>query len=518
MGIMGSISDVDVAHHCRMVCAINLQYMKELFRSIWAFAIAIDAGNNAGTAYLDLRMRCFFQGGLHNFHILAIPMRERHTGEYQYDLVVEALNVLAPNWRHQLIGVTTDGASAMTGCAQGTCTRLSNECHGNIFRIWCGAHQLDLVVKKALNELMDEHFVQTLTGVTGHLRRQQNLVQDMKCTCPTYAVTRWISMGKVLKWLTDNRLRLLVHFAQKKPACEPSTEWWLVVISIQALVERIEKTFTAMQGLKTLVCEQRQLLTVLEHDLKTRCNIRGPMTDEETADFSLALTNDSSHGFQKGNYLVTKQEVVDSIDELGGFVQLSMDALGSSGNDEDMLTHKRIVSTIANFSLQMVVGISKICAERDSQNHSTQQLPPVLPLDLCSILPRDFISSLERQRIRLKQKFSDVEVEQIDKQFRKLRLAFKEQDGFSQMLQNASTADSVVQSFEQCWSPLRREFEDLQSFCGAIASVMPGTSCVESDFSLINWTKDPFSHSLTDFSLESILHCKQYQKVRNLFV
>ena len=137
MGVLGSISEGEVAQHCRMVCAINLQYLKEIFKNVWAFAIAIDAGNNAGTAYLDLRMRCYFMGSLHNFHVLAIPMRERHTGEYQYDLVVEAIDIVAPNWRHKPIGITTDGASAMTGCVQGTCTRLSNECQGNVFRIWC---------------------------------------------------------------------------------------------------------------------------------------------------------------------------------------------------------------------------------------------------------------------------------------------------------------------------------------------------------------------------------------------
>jgi len=49
-------------------------------------------------------------------------MHECHTGEYQYGLIVETMNVLAPNWRHQLIGITNDGASAMTGCVQGTCT------------------------------------------------------------------------------------------------------------------------------------------------------------------------------------------------------------------------------------------------------------------------------------------------------------------------------------------------------------------------------------------------------------
>ena len=115
-----------------------------------------------------------------------------------------------------------------------------------------------------------------------------------------------------------------------------------------------------------------------------------------------------------------------------------------------------------------------------------------------------------------KQKFLDVEVEKIDNQFRNLHLAFKDQSGFSQMLQNAQEC-STVQSFEQFWSPLGSEFEDLQRFCGAISSIMPGTSSVKSNFSLINWTKDFSSKSLTDFSLESILHCKQYQKLRDLF-
>jgi hypothetical protein len=140
MGVRGSTSIGDVANQCRIVCAINLQYLKEMFKSVWTFSIAIDAGNNVGTAYLNLRMRCYVKDTLQNLHLLAIPMRERHTGKYQHGLIVAALDVLAPEWRHQLIGVASDGASTMTGCMQGTCTRLERECHAPIFRIWCGAH------------------------------------------------------------------------------------------------------------------------------------------------------------------------------------------------------------------------------------------------------------------------------------------------------------------------------------------------------------------------------------------
>ena len=45
---------------------------------------------------------------------------------------------------------------------------------------------------------------------------------------------------------------------------------------------------------------------------------------------------------------------------------------------------------------------------------------------------------------------------------------------------------------------------------------MPGTSSVESDFSIINWTKDSHSKCLTNFSLEAILHCKQYGMLQEL--
>ena len=199
MGVLGSINDVYVAQICRIACAANLQHLKDLCKSaVWAFSIGLDAGNNAGSLYLDVRMRFYLNGKINNFHILAIPMREQHTGAYQYGLVVKLLNVIAPNWRDQLIGIASDGASDMTGCIQGTVTRLCREAKSEVYRVWCGAHQLDLVMKKAFNKLCDDQFVGIITSLTGHLQRQQNLIKETKSTCPTFAETRWISMGKLL--------------------------------------------------------------------------------------------------------------------------------------------------------------------------------------------------------------------------------------------------------------------------------------------------------------------------------
>jgi hypothetical protein len=81
---------------------------------------------------------------------------------------------------------------------------------------------------------------------------------------------------------------------------------------------------------------------------------------------------------------------------------------------------------------------------------------------------------------------------------------------------DANHSTNKVQSLKDSWSPLGKEYDALKEFCGGLASVMPGTSSVESDFSLINWTRDPHSKSLSDFSLEAILHCKQYRTLESM--
>ena len=123
---------------------------------------------------------------------------------------------------------------------------------------------------------------------------------------------------------------------------------------------------------------------------------------------------------------------------------------------------------------------------------------------------------MQQQKLRLKQKLTNEEIEMIDQQFRNLRIAVREQDGLQQSLEEAQSR-SKDSSFQKNWSPLGSSFNELRQYCGGITSVMPRTSCVESTFSLINWTKDPNSKQLTDFSLEAILHSKQYQKLQKLF-
>jgi hypothetical protein len=76
----------------------------------------------------------------------------------------------------------------------------------------------------------------------------------------------------------------------------------------------------------------------------------------------------------------------------------------------------------------------------------------------------------------LKQKLTDKQIEMIEQQFRDLRIAFCEQDGFQQCLMEAHS-EFTVSSFQNCWSPLRSIFNELWQYAGGIATVMVGISC-----------------------------------------
>ena len=119
---------------------------------------------------------------------------------------------------------------------------------------------------------------------------------------------------------------------------------------------------------------------------------------------------------------------------------------------------------------------------------------------------------LEKQGACLRQTLTSQEIEMIDQQFCHLKLAYCEENGIKDSLD----AFRGVPLMKECWSPMSESYYLLlRTFCGGIATpVMPaGTSSVEAEFSAINcWIKDknlPRSAGMTEFSLESILHCKQ---------
>ena len=101
-----------------------------------------------------------------------------------FQLIDTFFDALLSNWKGKLIGISSDGASNMTGAFSGVVTRLQKLALPGLYRIWCCAHQTDLVVQKAIAFLCDKNFVSSVMGITGHLCRQVNLISEMQSKCP----------------------------------------------------------------------------------------------------------------------------------------------------------------------------------------------------------------------------------------------------------------------------------------------------------------------------------------------
>jgi hypothetical protein len=97
-------------------------------------------------------------------------MFDRHTGENMFNLVDKFLHIICPNWRVKLIGVGSDGANSMTGHLNGVVTRLEQEAVFKMYCTWCGLHQLDLVMHRAYEKLMDGDVSTILNACIAHLR------------------------------------------------------------------------------------------------------------------------------------------------------------------------------------------------------------------------------------------------------------------------------------------------------------------------------------------------------------
>ena len=103
---------------------------------------------------------------------------------------------------------------------------------------------------------------------------------------------------------------------------------------------------------------------------------------------------------------------------------------------------------------------------------------------------------------------------EIENQHRQLCIAYCEELALKSVLDKYE--EVPIKSFDTAWAIVEGRFEILRDFCRGIATVFLNTASVESDFSILGWEKDKYRLSITDLSLEGIMHCKQYDVLSSL--
>jgi hypothetical protein len=208
IGIIGSCSEGIVSRYDRFICSMNLQCIAALLRHCWAFSVALDMATHMATSSCDVCIRICHKSTVHDFHLLYIPVHERHTGETIFNTFPKAMDALFPDWRETISGASSDGEKKMTGRHQGVITWIHRVAKPGFMRVWCGAHQLDLCMQSFYLVIRDT-FYSTFTLFVAYLRRQQNFISDEWSQCPLICNTRWLSMVKVTTWFDQHRLAVV---------------------------------------------------------------------------------------------------------------------------------------------------------------------------------------------------------------------------------------------------------------------------------------------------------------------
>jgi len=165
--------------------------------------------------------------------------------------------------------------------------------------------------------------------------------------------------------------------------------------------------------------------------------------------------------------------------------------------------------------VQAMYSVPAIVAECDARNRKkTDAAPPVLPLEIAGLSTFEFMELLFEHEERLRHSFPGTVVKEvISNKFEELvRLISRDSN-----LKIALTKGSEDSDFGKAWQQLRNRFPYMLRFEADLASVMPGTTTMEADFSTINYEKDDHRSALTSFFLEGILHSRQLEKLRQTF-
>jgi hypothetical protein len=81
MSVCGGCNDVMASNYTHIVCAALLQILSDVLSQVWAFSLAFDGSTHQGMSYLDVWVHFVWLGVLYNYHLMAIPLFDQHTGE-----------------------------------------------------------------------------------------------------------------------------------------------------------------------------------------------------------------------------------------------------------------------------------------------------------------------------------------------------------------------------------------------------------------------------------------------------
>lgn len=256
-------------------------------------------------------------------------------------------------------------------------------------------------------------------------------------------------------------------------------------------------TFDALQKQDAHMSQQVENLERLSLELLASCGATVDEENQEPGDDARVVQGTSS--IKMGPYTV-------SANGLKQFVQaIGVDSYELYESLETSDERTKVLRATAVVYLCSLNGILKINAARNCYHQRFESVPAHTPLAMVGVPVLDFVRLVQKHKPRIVHTLGENTMQSIVDEHKALVAAVSREPRFKDRLEK----DSESTSFNKIWQTASDRFWNLRQFAAGLATVMPTTSRVEADFSLINYRKDEFCTGLSDFSLEGVLFSRQ---------
>jgi len=324
-----------------------------------------------------------------------------------------------------------------------------------------------------LSVLDESHnFRSLLSSVLAFVRAHSTLTSEINYPA-TYAETRWASIYQSCKWISQRRSRIIAFAASVgKEASMPPKAWWICLVAAESITKRISEFFEKIQYQTISPREQlagmRALCAELRLISQSQAVAGGPISYCHQKLETLAVGEDMDAWYA---YQESSEEVKRAL-------------------------LKAIEAAIESFT----AGVDAIYVKS-----AGVPMLPQTPYQLARGGTGDFMDGLQRHRAPLASFGGDGMVNAIACE----RTRLVQQYARGGKLTSAIDAH-MDGTFAAAWGGMVDSFPLLSIYCTGLATVLPATHTVESDFSILKNTKDDTRRSLSNYAMEGQMQAKQF--------
>ncbi|KAK1932012.1 hypothetical protein P3T76_012512 [Phytophthora citrophthora] len=511
-GMAGDVSALEeatetrVMNLCRVVCAVNLQKLRNVLKKaeVWAFALELEFCMCAGSSFIDVRVRFEHSGEVYSGHLVGIVDLSGDRTKENTELVMKYLDVVVPNWKRKLIGIScmNDDKSRIRECMQRVTSRLAAECEGPIYGDYNLAAKLDHLMCEVCRVVLTVEFTNTLIGLISHLRSLKP-VHSETLTCPNLIEGSWRSLVRALHWIMENQ-EYVIEFTCKYQYPEPA--WWVLALVLTKVADQVNSVSQQLRTGKGFQRDRQQLANLMNQLLMLSGAV-GPIVPSDV--FSI-----SCEGVVIGSFSLNPMAVSTFLKAQGDFVNSAVDSLEPNDYQTLLDVTSTFVLTVLSKLNQIVSDSTSACKDSSSMIY---QAPGFLPDALGKMRHQDFVGVMQQQRFRLGKFFSIEEIDMIETQHRAIRRGYLVDKNVRAELDYLSAFNSFSEGWQEGFLA-GLDCRLLRRFCGPLAAVGSTPSSMDSEFLLLNWSKVPFTQVITDFHLEAILHAQNYSRLADISV